>query len=159
MAWSSSIPAAVDALFTGVRDTFAESDDLKVVKVQDGPLVGGGHYKQAFMVGYSPIEDVPAVSDNSNGLEGVALNPQRERFTVNCTIEVLDGNGNVQRARSRVYAIAAAVGQFLSGNPKLDGTVMRAWIAAAAPLDYQEDAPALLVTAALAIACDAYTGR
>lgn len=157
MPWSSSIPAAVDALYAAVRDTFAASDDLKAVKVLDGPAIGGGHQKQAVIIGYSPEEDGEAV-ESSAELEGLALNPQREHFTINCAVELLAGSGTVSAARRRAYDIVAAVGQVISADPKLGGTVMRAYIAAA-PLRYDPDPQGLLVTVPFAVACDAYTGR
>ena len=127
------------------------------VAVIDGPVVSGAGYKQSLTVAHSTSDDVPAV-DSEIIAEGAASSPDRERFTIWSTVEVLAGAGTVRTARQRAYAIAGAAGDAVAADRKLAGTVMYAEVTAL-PLRQEVTPEGLLVTVMLGVACDAYTGR
>src|SRR5262249_9345574 len=122
MTWSSRIPVAMDALHTVISAALGAADDMKTVKVLDGPVVDGGSYKEALTIGHTSDGETPVV-ESEIMQEGLARSPDRERFTIWSTIEVLAGSGSVSSHRQRAYAILAAAGQAIAADRKLGRTV------------------------------------
>src|SRR4051812_19058719 len=100
MAWTSRLPAAMDALVT----TFTEWPGLGGggVTVRDGPSASQATIKEIVSVGYTGGEDD---TDAASTLltEGLGGDVDREQFTVRCAAAVLRGSDDVAGARRRAY--------------------------------------------------------
>lgn len=152
MAWSSRLPAAMDALVTA----FATADGLQGVTVRDGASVSQARVQEIVSVGYTGTEDEND-ADATLVTEGLG-DPSREQFTIRCAAAALKGGTDLSAARKRAYELFTAAGAALAVNRTLNGAVMRAMIGSHSLNQGQTDAGAQAVIV-FTVECDAYTGR
>lgn len=154
MAWTSRLPAAVDALVAA----FTEWPGLggAGVTVRDGPSTSQASTMEVVSVGYTGAEDENS-AESTLLTEGLGGTVDREQFTIRCVIAVLRGGDDISGARGRAYELLSEAGAAIAANRKLGGAVMRAMISSHS-LD-----PALTDRGAQAavtfeVSCDAYSG-
>lgn len=152
MAWSSAVPGAVDALVAALQG----APGLAEFTVRDGPSTSREQPQRVLYVGWSGGEGSDVESDVA--LEGLGAVPDREQFTVQCALAVVDGGGDIAAARAAAYGALAAVGAAVAADRTLGGAVMRANIGAHTLAQDQNSAGAQ-ATIVAGIACDAFTGR
>lgn len=155
MAWTSRLPAAMDAL--GV--TFAEWPGLGGggVTVRDGPSTSQATVKEVVSVGFTGGEDE---SDAESTLltEGLGGDVDREQFTIRCAAAVLRGSDDVSGARKRAYELLVEAGAAIAANRTLGGAVMRAMISShSLTMDLATNGAQAMVV--FEVSCDAYTGH
>jgi hypothetical protein len=155
MAWTSRLPAAMDALVT----TFTEWPGLGGggVTVRDGPSASQATIKEIVSVGYTGGEDD---TDAASTLltEGLGGDVDREQFTVRCAAAVLRGSDDVAGARRRAYELFSEAGAAIAANRSLNGSVMRAMISShSLAMDLATNGAQAMVV--FEVSCDAYTGR
>lgn len=155
MAWTSRLPAAMDALVTA----FAEWPGLGGggVTVRDGPSASQATVKEVVSVGYTGGED-DNDAESTLLTEGLGGDVDREQFTVRCAAAVLRGSDDIAGARQRAYELLAEAGAAIAANRSLDGCVMRAMIAShSLTMDLATNGAQAMVV--FEVSCDAYTGR
>jgi hypothetical protein len=119
MAYSSTYPAAKAALIT--LWTAAVS-----VPVVNGPTIGVG-FDGVVTVGYQD-ENSPVVMEGVLERQGMSNIPEREQYTINCSVGVNYGSTGVVAGEAAVFALWALLGAALEANYTLGGGVMSAGI-------------------------------
>ncbi len=152
MSWESRVPATLDALVA----LFSGVSSLQGI-VRDGPTVTGDAAQDIVLVGYTGVDDAGA-ADGTLIPEGMALEPNREQFSVQCAALSLRGNQDMGDARRTAYAMFAACGAALISDHTLGGLVLRAAISDYSLTQEQTDGGAL-ASVLFSVACDAYTER
>jgi hypothetical protein len=155
MAWTSRLPAAMDALVTA----FTEWPGLGGggVTVRDGQSASQATVKEIVSVGYTGGED-DNDAESTLLTEGLGGNVDREQFTIRCAAAVLRGSDDVAGARKRAYELLAEAGAAIAANRSLGGSVMRAMIAShSLTMDLATNGAQAMVV--FEVSCDAYTGR
>lgn len=155
MAWTSKLPAAMDALVT----SFTQWPGLGGggVIVRDGPSASQATVKEILSVGFTGGEDD---SDAGSTLltEGMGGAVDREQFTIRCAAAVLRGSDDVSGARKRAYELLAEAGAAIAANRSLGGSVMRAMISShSLTMDLATNGAQAMVV--FEVSCDSYTGR
>ncbi|MGH3504018.1 MAG: hypothetical protein ACRDQA_24445 [Nocardioidaceae bacterium] len=119
MPWQSSLPVAVNALVAQLS-----ADSTLAAIVHDGPeLRDTGN--EVVAVGYSG-DDGDTAAEGSFSREGLALEPDRERYSIHCAVSVLNGAADTGKARARAYELFAVVGKVLAADKTLGDAVMSA---------------------------------
>lgn len=121
MTWAPSYPAAV----AGIIAAWQRSTGLTGVEIRNGPQLTNPDAPEVLTAAYTSLEDDTA-ADGEWSVEGLAVTPEREQYTVTCAAAVMNGDGDVVAARARVFALAAAAGQAIASDPSLGGEVMSA---------------------------------
>jgi len=153
MTWSSSVPAAIDALV----QAFRTADEFEGVTVWDGPTVSKATPREMLAVGFSS-DDAANDVDASSLAEGLAASPDRETYTIRCAAAVLNGNTGMAAARRRAYELYAAAGAVIARDPRLGGAVMRARLGTHT-LTQDQTPNGAQASVLFGIDCDAFTGR
>jgi hypothetical protein len=131
VSWSSSVPAAL----AGLLATFQASPGLGAatppVPVRDGHVVTGSQASTVVVVGWTGKDGDDTAVENTATTEGLAGNPDRERFQIRCAAMALNGggsagSGDLPAARTAAYALHAACGAAVAADRKLGGAVTRA---------------------------------
>lgn len=134
MAWTSTVPAAIDALV----QAFAVAPGLEGVQVQDGPAVASQAAIRVLSVGWAGLFG-EAVVDAQSSPDSLAGSRSAEEYTIRCTAAVLMGSTGVQPARNTVYAIFNAAGAEIVRDQTLGHTVTRAYVGAHSLVPEQTD--------------------
>lgn len=152
MAWTSKLPAAMDALVAALTDW----PGLSGVTVRDGPSTSQASLQEIVSVGYTGGENETDAESTlmTEGLGGVV---DREQFTIRCATAVLVGGDGVSGARRRAYELLAEAGAALAADRRLGGSVMRAVIASHA-LTMGQTAQGAQAVVVFEVSCDAYSG-
>ena len=155
MAWTSRLPAAIDALVA----LFAAAEGLGAdgVTVRDGASVSQARVQEILSVGYTGAEG-ESDADATLVMEGLGGDPDREQFTIRCAAAALKGGTDLSAARKRAYELFTAAGAALAANRTLNGAVMRAMIGSHSLTQGQTDAGAQAVVV-FTVECDSFTGR
>lgn len=154
MAWTSRLPAAMDALVAA----FTEWPGLGGggVTVRDGPSASQANVKEIVSVGYTGGED-DNDAESTLLTEGLGGDVDREQFTIRCAAAVLRGSDDVAGARQRAYELLAEAGAAIAANRSLSGSVMRAMISShSLTMDLATSGAQAMVV--FEVSCDAYTG-
>lgn len=152
MTWASRVPATLEALVA----TWRLVPDL-AEGVLDGPLPVQIPDLEALSVGHDGSDEgASTVGDVSP--EGYGTRPDREQFTVNCLIAVLNGAGDAKAARDRAFGMLSLAADAVAEDVTLGGVVMRAHVQDMALSQQQTDMGAL-ARVLFTVACDAYTAR
>jgi len=120
MSWASSGPAAMAALAATFKTIPLNGE------VRDGPEVGDSAAWEVITVGYVGPDDDTAVEASSTP-GGLGMR-EREQYTVNCAVAVVNGDEDIRAARQRAFDLLAQCGLRLAADPKLAGSVMKAEI-------------------------------
>jgi len=152
MTWQSTAPAALDALV-------ALAEQLKGEKtaIYDGPEVRGTRKAEALIIGYE-TDRTPAVEHQFTE-DGLTANA-RERYRVNCRIEVAQGSAKrLSNARARAYAILTAYADLINADETLG--VDRLMNAMIGMVEYSpsQSSGGAVATVDFAVDCDGYTGE
>ncbi|WP_392971178.1 hypothetical protein [Streptomyces sp. LN245] len=152
MAWTSKLPAAMDALVAA----FTDWPGLAGVTVRDGPSTSQAAVQEIVSVGYTGGENGTDAESTlmTEGLGGVV---DREQFLIRCATAVLVGGDGVAVARRRAYELLAEAGAAIAANRQLGGSVMRAMIASHA-LTMDQTPKGAQVGVVFEVSCDAYSG-
>jgi hypothetical protein len=155
MTYTSTVPAAVAALVAA----FTVSAQLggAGVPVWDGPQPTQEPALEGVAVGYGGNANAADVTGTAVP-EGLAALPDRERYTVQCAAEVLNGAGDMAAARTRAYQLHAACGAAVAADHTLGGAVLRAWTGPGSLTQQQTNAGAL-AQLVFPVDVDAFTGR
>src|SRR6266581_2794732 len=155
MTYYSSVPAAVAALVAAFRTW--PGLGLAGVPVRDGPELSQASGLEAVAVGWTgdPAEDVVTGAASP---EGLAVLPDRERYAVTCTVEVVDPGSDITAARARAYALHAACGAAIAADHTLGKTVLRA-TPGFGSLRQQQTGDGALARVVFPVTVDAYTSR
>lgn len=121
MAWGSTVPVVLPAL----TKSFQDAPGLEDVRVYDGAVLDGAQPLEWLRVGYDG-EGGPAVVEGESTHEGLSTARNREQYTVQCAMTVVNGSTDAVASRDRLYQLFAAVGAFLAADPTLGRTVMQA---------------------------------
>lgn len=151
MTWASRAPATLDAL-ANLWKTVPGLTDI----VHDGPLALNTPDLEGLAVGFEAPEGVSLSGDISP--DGFDVRPDREQFTVNCLILVINGAGHIKVARDRAYQILGLAVESLTEDHRLGGLVMRAHVQDVV-LGQQQTNRGAVVQIAFTVACDAFTQR
>lgn len=152
MAWTSKVPAAIDALVA----MFTTAEGLADVTVRDGASVSQARVSEIVSVGYTGTEgenDADAIVS----AEGLGGSPDREQFTIRCAAAALSGATDMPAARARAYELFGAAAAAIAANRTLNGVVMRAMVGSHSLTQDQTDQGAQAVVT-FEVSCDAYTG-
>lgn len=150
MAWSSTVPDALDALVT------AFTGALSGTPVVDGPAVTSSARQEAVTVGWNGDSDRPSGVEAQLDPSPIAGAQERERYAIHCAILVLNGSTNIAKARSRAYELLALCGQAVMADQSLGGVVSTAAVTAA-DLSQSQLQDGALATLAFDVECDAFT--
>lgn len=153
MAWTSKLPAAIDALVA----ILTTAEGLNGVTVRDGASVSQARVMEIVSVGYTGT-DGENDADATLMTEGMGGNPDREQLTIRCVAAVLKGGTDLAAARKRAYELFTAAGTAIAANRTLNGAVMRAMVSAHSLTHGQIDQGAQAVIT-FTVSCDAFTGR
>jgi hypothetical protein len=153
MAWSTKVPAAMDALVA----VFNAWPDLSEVSVLDGPTTSQQTFREVLTVGWTGGDD-QTDAESTLLTEGLGGAPDREQFTIRCAAAVLRGTDDLPGARRQAYGLLAEAGAAIAANRSLNGVVMRAMVASHSLSQEltQQGAQAVVV---FEVSCDAYAGR
>lgn len=121
MAWTSTVPAAINALV----QSFTVAPELDGVTVMDGPAIGSQAVGQVLSVGYTAVPGETAVEAQSEP-DGLAGDPGQEQYVVRCTAAVIGGSTDTKAVREAAYEILSAAGTVLVRDQRLGGVVTRA---------------------------------
>lgn len=158
MAWGSSVPAAIAALYAVADAATVPGGVLEGVAVSDGPVMSRGSFPAGVLtIGYSGGEEDTA-AELSATPDGWGAQPDRESFTISCAASALDGGSDMSKARTAAYAIVNGLGGVLASDHTLGGVVMRASITSSTLRQAQADRGAV-ATVAVSVTCDAFTRR
>lgn len=155
MTYSSSVPAAITALLAAFNASTALGG--AGVLVRDGPQLAATSTVEAVAVGYSTPQNPVAVTGTTVP-EGQGTGPDRERYAITCTAEVIDPGGDIAAARTRAYALHAACGAAIAADHRLGGTVLRA-VPGMGSLTQQQTTRGALARIVFPVQVDAYTTR
>lgn len=152
MTWQSTAPAALDALV-------ALAEQLKGEKtaVYDGPEVRGTRKAEALIIGYE-TDRTPAVEHQfaENGLTANA----RERFRVNCRIEVAQGSAKrLSIARARAYSILTSYADLINADETLGIDRLLNAMIGTAEYSPSQSAGGAVAVIEFAVDCDGRTGE
>ena len=153
----SSVPAAITALLTAFRTSTALGLAAVPVPVRAGPQLTAAAALEAVAVGYASAQNASVVSGTSTA-EGLGTGPDRERYTIACTAEVLDPGADMGAARTRAYQLHAACGAAIAVDRTLGGKVLRA-TAGLGSLEQQQQQNGALARVTFGVDIDAYTTR
>lgn len=123
MAWSSTVPAAINALV----QAFTVAPELDGVLILDGPGIKSQAAKRVLAVGYTAVPGETSVETQSEP-DGLAGNPSQEQYVVRCTAAVIGGSTDTKAVREAAYDILSAAGSVLVRDQRLGGAVTRASI-------------------------------
>jgi hypothetical protein len=155
MTYYSTVPAVIAALAAAFRASTALG--LAGVPVRNGPELTAAPGVEAVAVGYTGNQDENVVTGTATP-EGMAVLPDRERYTVMCAVEVVDPDGNPAPAQARAYALHAACGQAIAADHTLGKAVLRASTGFGA-LQQKQTAGGALARVVFPVNVDAYTSR
>jgi hypothetical protein len=155
MTYASSVPRVIAALVTAFRTSAALG--LAGVPVRDGPVLTQESGLEAVAVGYTgdAAEDVVTGAASP---EGMGVLPDRERYAVTCTIEVVDPGSDITAARARAYVLHAACGAAIAVDHTLGGAVLRASLGIGS-LRQQQTSSGALARVTFPVNVDAFTSR
>lgn len=152
MAWTSRLPAALEALVTALEAW----PGLAGVTVRDGPSTSQATVQELVSVGYTGGDD-----DNSGEstllTEGLGGSVDREQFTVRCIAVVLRGSDDISGARRRAYELLSEAGAAIAVNRTLGGIVMRAMVSSHS-LTQDQTPSGAQAAVVFDVTCDAYSG-
>ncbi|MFJ5644041.1 hypothetical protein [Streptomyces sp. NPDC093223] len=153
MAWTSKLPAAVDALVAAFTE-WPGIGGSKVI-VRDGPSDSQATVQEVVTVGWTG-------GDDENGADAVLAteglgDPSREQFTIRCVAAALSSTNDIAKARQRAYELLSEAGAAIAADRRLGGAVMRAWISSHS-LDPQLTAQGAQAVVTFEVSCDTYTG-
>ena len=115
MTYRSSVPAVIAGLVAAFKTSTALG--LAGVPVRNGPELTAAPGLEAVAVGYTGNQDEDVVTGTATP-EGMAVLPDRERYSVMCAVEVVDPDGNPAPAQARAYALHAACGAAIAVDRK-----------------------------------------
>lgn len=148
MAWGSTAPAAIAGLVATLQAGMT-------TKVLDSAVVSDAAGQEVVNVGWQ-TEDQPSV-DATVDQEGYGGQPDRERYTINNAVRVLNAR-DVVAARARAFELLGQVGAAIKADHTLGGSVMRAGISAWS-FEAQQGRGGALATILFGVDCDAFTNR
>jgi hypothetical protein len=157
MPYQSSVPAAITGLVTAFRTSTSLGLASPPVPVRDGPALTATPGLEAVAVGYTGNANEDVVTGAASP-EGLAVLPDRERYAVTCTIEVVDGDGDITAARARAYVLHAACGAAIAADHTLGKAVLRASLGIGS-LQQQQTSGGALARVVFPVNVDAYTSR
>lgn len=157
MTYSSSVPAAITALLAAFTASASLGAAVPPVAVRDGPQLTAAEAVEGVAVGYAPGQNAAVVTGTATP-EGLGTGPDRERYAITCTAEVLDTTGDIAAARARAYALHAACGAAIGADHTLGGKVLRA-VPGPGSLTQQQTTRGALARVVFPVTCDAYTTR
>src|SRR5207248_1780563 len=103
---------------------FAAAPGLSGVEVRDGPQAPDTSADEAVYVGWAGdethAEDAWTSQETPEGLGG---QPNRENYSVHCSVMVLNPDEDLPAARARALALRAAAGAALAADQTLGKTV------------------------------------
>jgi hypothetical protein len=152
MTYASSVPAVIAALVTAFRTS--ASLGLAGVPVRDGPELTQESGLEAVAVGYTGDQAEDVVTGAASP-EGLAVLPDRERYAVTCTVEVVDPGSDITAARVRAYA---ACGAAIAVDHTLGKVALRASLGIGS-LQQQQTSNGALARVVFPVNVDAYTSR
>jgi hypothetical protein len=155
VTYSSSVPAAIAALVAAF--TASASLGAAGVDVRDGPQLRAASAVEGVAVGYSSGQNSAAVTGTATP-EGLGAGPDRERYAIMCTAEVIDPDGDIAAARVRAYQLHAACGAAIAADHTLGKTVLRA-VPGPGSLTQQQTTRGALARVIFPVTVDAYTTR
>ncbi len=130
-AWAPTVPGAI----TGLIAALTKWPALEGVKVYDGPEVSSATELEVISVGFAgermsttgeyPEPSQPVI-ESAAQVEGLAVMPQAEAYTIRSMLAVLHGDGMIQPARERAYELLAACASALAADKTLGGAVQMA---------------------------------
>jgi len=140
--YQSTVPDAINALVA----LFKASPQLAGMGIYDGPEVSASTELQVVAVGFTgermstsgayPEPSQPVV-EAENDVEGLAVNPVSERYTIRCCAACLDGGESISAARTGAYQVLAACGSVILADKTLGGVVQLATLGAGSLLQDQ----------------------
>ncbi|MGH3097873.1 MAG: hypothetical protein ACRDMV_17970 [Streptosporangiales bacterium] len=151
MSWASTVPAAVEALVAAFTDALPDA------VVRDGPVVTSSGAQEVVTVGYTGTEGENAV-EGTLRVQGLAVSPSRETYTVWCAASVARGSGDIAKARAAAYGLLAGCGAALAADQTLGGPVMSARLGDAR-LVQSKTPKSAAVTVVFGVDVDAYSVR
>lgn len=151
MGWASTTPVVIPKLV----ELFRLADGLSAQMVLDGPVAMDSGLREALSVGYSGDLDAVAVEGDLTDA-GMSITPDRERYTVQCAVWVLNGAGDMSAARARAYEILAAAGSALAANHTLDGLVLMARVSTVS-LAQSQTSQGAVASIVFGVSVDAFT--
>jgi hypothetical protein len=155
VTYSSSVPAAITALVAAF--TASASLGGAGVDVRDGPQLRAAGVTEGVAAGYAGPQ-TPVVVTGTASPEGMGTGADRERYAVLCTIEVINGSGDIAAARTRAYQLHAACGAAIGADRTLGHAVLQA-SPGIGNLQQQQTAGGALARIVFPVNCDAYTTR
>lgn len=153
MSWASTAPAAVAGL-VATLDALALDDTTSIA---DGPVLNGSGVTKSIHVTWVD-EQAPEAITGQFTVEGYAVSPDREQYTINCAIRVLQGSGNAVQARTDAFDLLAQVGGAIAASKTLGGAVMMAMLGAWTLTAAQGKRGAEIMLR-FGVDCDAFTQR
>lgn len=123
MAWTSTVPAAINGLVA----VFKAADGLSGVTVLDGPAIASQAALKVLAVGWTSVMGEVAVEAQS-APDALGGRRSEEEYTVRCTVAVLSGSTGVGAARESAYGIFGAACDAVGQDQRLGGAVMRAYV-------------------------------
>jgi hypothetical protein len=157
VTYSSSVPAAIAALLAAFTASASLGAATPPVQVRDGWQLTQLEATEGVAVGYAPSPNQAVVTGTATP-EGLGTGPDRERYAVMCTAEVLDGTGDITAARTRAYQLHAACGAAIAADHTLGQTVLRA-VPGPGSLTQQQTTRGALARVVFPVTIDAYTTR
>jgi hypothetical protein len=142
---------------TALVTVFTAAPALAATQVRDGPQLTASSVTEGVAVGYSGNQGQAVVTGTATP-EGLGAGPDRERYAVLCTAEVIDPGGSITAARVRAYQLHAACGAAIAVDHTLGGTVLRA-VPGPGSLTQQQTTRGALARIVFPVTCDAYTTR
>ncbi|GII89626.1 hypothetical protein Ssi03_76160 [Sphaerisporangium siamense] len=110
----STIPAVIDALVALVRAA------LPGVQVVDGQPMSSDRDIVCIAFTGEPGE---AAVESTRAVEQLALEPDRESYTITCLASSLRGDADAKASRDRAYGLVDTIASAIAADPRLDGAV------------------------------------
>jgi hypothetical protein len=154
MTWGSTVPDALAALVAALQ----AAPDLAGVGIVDGPVVANASAKEVITIGREDENTSTVAIEGEFTLDGMAVSPSREGYSINCGASVIKGSADIAGARTRAYELLAAVGGVLAADPTLGGAVMNARLGIH-HLTQRATQRGIVASVAFAVDCDAFTRR
>jgi hypothetical protein len=152
MAWSSKLPAAMDALVAHLQAW----PGLVGVTVRDGPSTSQATVQEIVSVGWTG-GDGDTGGESTLLTEGLGGAVDREQITIRCIAVVLRGGDDISGARERAYELLSEAGAAIAADRNLANTVMRAWISSHS-LTQDQTGGGAQAAVTFDVSCDAYSG-